>query len=228
MKLFTDLLTVFFPNICLICSEPLAEQENVICIACSHDLPLTNFSAEPSNLVEKAFYGRIPLRAGTALFYYSNKGKVQTLIHQLKYKNQQKVGNYIGNWLAEEMLTSQRFNTVDYIIPVPLHKKKLKLRGYNQVTTFGQILSEKLNVPFEDNLLLRVTTNKTQTKKSRLERWLNVQEIFYLNNPFFLENKHILLIDDVITTGATLEACYNALKKAKNISISIACMAYTK
>lgn len=228
MKLLSDLLNVFFPVVCAICEEPLLEQEEIICIDCRHDLPLTGFSSESNNLVEKAFYGRIPLRAATALFYYADKSNIQTLIHQLKYKNQQQIGDFIGNWLSQEMIFSQRFKNIDYIIPVPLHQNKLKLRGYNQVTKFGQSLSKSLKIPYIDNLLLRIAATKTQTKKNRFERWTNVQEIFYLKNFQILENKHILLIDDIITTGATLEACYIALKNVKNLTISIACMAYTK
>ncbi|MFO7674137.1 MAG: ComF family protein [Lutibacter sp.] len=228
MKILKDIFAIFFPETCLCCSEYLATNESIICLTCRHDLPLTNFSFEENNLIEKSFYGRIPLESATSLFYFFKKGSVQRLIHELKYKKQQQVGTFIGDWLGEQIYESQRFKTVDCIIPVPLHPKKLKKRGYNQVTTFGESLANKLEIPYYSTILSRVSSTKTQTKKLRLERWKNVQELFHVQNKSALENKHILLIDDVITTGATLEACYDALSQTKNLKISIACMAYTK
>lgn len=228
MKILKDIFTIFFPEVCLSCNEYLATNESVICLNCRHDLPLTNFSFEENNLIEKSFYGRIPLENATSLFYFFKKGNVQRLIHELKYNKQQQVGTFIGNWLGEQLVESNRFSTIDCIIPVPLHPKKLKKRGYNQVTTFGESLAKKLAIPFYSTILIRVSSTNTQTKKLRFDRWKNVQELFHVQNNFTLENKHILLIDDVITTGATLEACYDALNKTKNLKISIACMAYTK
>lgn len=228
MKILKDVFAIFFPEACLGCGEYLASHEAIICLTCRHDLPLTNFSFEENNLIEKSFYGRIPLEKATSLFYFFKKGNVQRLIHELKYNKQQQVGTFIGDWLGEQLTESKRFESVDCIIPVPLHPKKLKKRGYNQVTTFGESLAKKLAIPYHSNILIRVSSTKTQTKKLRLERWKNVQELFHVNNNTALENKHILLIDDVITTGATLEACYDALSHTKNLKISIACMAYTK
>ena len=228
MRILKEVFAIFFPEMCLCCNDYLASHESIICLNCRHDLPLTNFSFEENNLIEKSFYGRIPLENATSLFYFFKKGNVQHLIHQLKYHNQQQVGTFIGDWLGEQLVESERFNTVDCIIPVPLHPKKFKKRGYNQVTTFGESLAKKLAVPYQEHILTRVSSTNTQTKKMRLERWKNVQELFHVENNLALENKHILLIDDVITTGATLEACYDALKKTKNLKISIACMAYTK
>lgn len=228
MSLLKDIYALFYPELCLCCHEHLTTKENTICINCRHDLPLTYFSGDKNNLVEKSFYGRIPVENATALFYFFKKGKVQELIHSLKYKNQQQVGTLLGNWLGIEIAESQRFLNIDYIIPVPLHKKKLKTRGYNQVTTFGKSLSKTLNIPFMENNLLRVSSTKTQTKKIRFDRWKNVKELFFVKNTKALENKHILLVDDIITTGATLEACYTAFENTKNFSISVACMAYTK
>jgi ComF family protein len=228
MKFLKDIFAIFFPITCLCCNEYLATNESVICLICRHDLPLTNFSFEENNLIEKSFYGRIPLENATSLFYFFKKGNVQRLIHELKYKKQQRVGTLVGDWLGEQLVESQRFETIDCIIPVPLHPKKLKIRGYNQVTTFGESLSKKLNIPYYSTILTRISSTKTQTKKLRFERWNNVQELFHVENNFTLENKHVLLIDDVITTGATLEACYDALRHTKNLKISIACMAYTK
>ncbi|WP_372765896.1 ComF family protein [Lutibacter sp.] len=228
MKILKDMFAVFFPEVCLCCKEYLGTNESVICLTCRHDLPITNFSFEENNLIEKSFYGRIPLEKATSLFYFFKKGNVQHLIHELKYNKQQQVGTLIGDWLGEQLIESNRFKTVDCIIPVPLHPKKLKKRGYNQVTTFGESLAKNLEIPYYEDILIRVSSTNTQTKKMRFDRWKNVQELFHVQNNFTLENKHILLIDDVITTGATLEACYDALNKTKNLKISIACMAYTK
>jgi ComF family protein len=228
MNFIKDIIAIFYPEVCLCCYEPLTKNEKLICVFCRHELPFTNFSNEPNNLVEKTFYGRIPIEKATSLFYFFKKGTIQQLIHNLKYKNQQQVGELLGIWLGEEMLKSERFKTIDCIIPVPLHKNKLKKRGYNQVTTFGKSLSKKLNIPYYETILTRISSTKTQTKRKRFDRWKNVQELFFVENPLILQNKHILLIDDIITTGATLEACYLALNTTKNIKISIACMAYTK
>ncbi len=228
MKIFKNVFAIFFPEVCLSCNDYLVSNDSIICLNCRHDLPLTNFSFEENNLIEKSFYGRIALENATSLFYFFKKGNVQRLIHELKYNKQQQVGTFIGDWLGEQIIESERFKTIDCIIPVPLHPKKLKKRGYNQVTTFGESLAKKLDIPYKENILIRVSLAKTQTKKLRLDRWRNVQELFHVNNNTALENKHILLIDDVITTGATLEACYKALSHTKNLKISIACMAYTK
>lgn len=228
MIFLKDIFTIFYPNICLCCKNQLTINEALICIDCRHDLPVTNFTNEAGNIVEKIFYGRVPVEEATSLFYFLKKGKVQELIHQLKYKNQQKVGTFIGDWLGEILLDSERFKTIDCIIPVPLHKKKQQLRGYNQVSTFGKSLSKKLNIPFYEAILLKNSATKTQTKKLRLDRWKNSQHQFTIQTTNTLNCKHVLLIDDIITTGATLEACINAFKPYKNIKISIATMAYTQ
>ncbi len=228
MNFLKDIFNIFFPEVCLCCHEHLTSNELTVCLICRHDLPLTNFSTEKDNLVEKSFYGRIPIENATALFYFLKKGKVQQLIHELKYNKQQQVGTFTGNWLGIEISESNRFKNIDYIIPVPLHKKKLKTRGYNQVTTFGKSLAQKLTTEYNTDFLIKVSSTKTQTKKIRLDRWKNVQELFIVQNKNALENKHILIIDDIITTGATLEACCNAFSNIKGLKISIACMAYTK
>jgi len=228
MNFLKDIFNLFFPDICLCCHKHLTKNETTICLTCRHDLPLTYFSLEEDNLVEKSFYGRIPVENATALFYFLKKGKVQQLIHQLKYNKQQQVGTFIGNWLGAEMAESNRFKKLDCIIPVPLHQKKIKLRGYNQVTAFGESLAKKLTIKYDETILVKVSSTKTQTKKIRFDRWKDVQELFKVQHNSSLVNKHVLLIDDIITTGATLEACCKALSKIEGLKISIACMAYTK
>lgn len=222
-----DLLGLFYPKICLTCAKVLIKYEEILCFSCRTELPLTNFSEFKENEVERTFYGRIQVEAGTSLLHYSKKGIVQKLIHQLKYKKQQQIGAFLAELLGDEMMQYSRFNTVDCIIPVPLHPKKLKSRGYNQVTLFGQILSQKLNIPYFDDILKGKVSLKTQTHKSRFDRLKHLEDNFELTNKELLKNRHILLIDDVVTTGATLEACCIQLNQVKNIKISIATMAIT-
>lgn len=227
MQLFKDIFYLFFPEVCLSCKLHLNNNESLICTLCRHDLPQTGFTINPENLIEKTFYGRVPLHAATSIFYFHKSGKIQQIIHQLKYKNQQEIGTLFGNWLGEEMKQSNRFNNIDYIVSVPLHKKRRKERGYNQLTKFGEVLSKKLNVQFCEDKLLKITATETQTHKGRIDRWKNVQHLFKLSDTSFFENKHVLLIDDVVTTGATIESCANQLLKTENIKISVAVIAFT-
>ncbi len=228
MNFLKEIFNIFYPEICLCCKDPLTAHEQTICLNCRHDLPLTNFTEEKNNLVEKIFYGRFPVEEATSLFYFLKKGNLQQLMHELKYKSQQQVGTLIGDWLGEEIKDSKRFKNIDCIIPVPLHKKKQKKRGYNQVSTFGKSLSQKLNIPFYENILIKTSATKTQTKKVRFDRWKNAEHQFMIKNTELIKNKHILLIDDIITTGATLEACLNTIGNTNNTKVSIASMAYTK
>ncbi len=222
-----DIFNLFYPEQCSICKNQLVKGEKIICVSCILDLPVTNFCNLKNNSVETSFYGRILVKEATSLFYYRKEGKVQKLIQQLKYKGNQQIGTVLGDWLGENMLESKRFKEIDCIVKVPLHPNKLKKRGYNQLTKFEQSLSKKLQIPVVENVLVKVSASQTQTKKSRFDRTINVDEKFELLNTRILENKHILLIDDIITTGATLEACSIALLHSKNLKISIATMAYT-
>jgi len=228
MDFLTDIFHLFYPKTCVCCDEQLVKNEAEICLKCRFELPVTNFTNEINNKVEQTFYGRFSLEFATALLFYRTKGISQQLIYQLKYKGKQNIGNLMGKWLGNELLNCNRLKPVDYIVPVRLHPKKFKARGYNQLTTFGTSISEILEVPYMDNVLIKKSVTETQTLMHRFERWKNVQEIFYLNDVDIFKNKHVLLIDDVITTGATLEACALKLSEAKNIKISIAAMAYTE
>jgi ComF family protein len=227
MNPLNDIFNLFYPERCSICENQLVKGEKTICVSCISELPVTNFCNLKNNSVETSFYGRILVEEATSLFYFHKEGKVQKLIHQLKYKGDQQIGTVLGDWLGENMLESDRFKDIDCIIAVPLHPKKLKKRGYNQLTKFGQILSDKLQIPMIEAVLVKVSVSQTQTKKSRFDRSINVDEKFELSDNRILANKHILLIDDIITTGATLEACSIALLHSENIKISIATMAYT-
>lgn len=226
--LLTNLLGLFYPQKCPTCAKIINNYEEILCLSCRMELPETNFTENEGNMIEKSFYGRIPIEEATSLLFFSKRGIVQKLIHRLKYSKQEQIGSFLGKWLGTKMLLSNRFNCLDCIIPVPLHPKKLKKRGYNQVISFGESLSNKLNIPMIENKLLRVSRSNTQTFKNRFERWKNVEEIFELSDIDFFKNQHILLIDDVVTTGATLESCCVQLMKTKNIKISIATMVITE
>ncbi len=172
----------------------------------------------------QSFYGRVLLENATALVHYKKNGIVQHLLHQLKYKGQQEVGVILGNILGNDLKNEPSYQTITHVIPVPLHKKRLKERGYNQVATFGKQLALQLNATYADTILIKINNTKTQAFKNRAERWTTIQDSFEIKNAELLTDAHILLVDDVITTGATLEACANALKKIPNIKISIATM----
>jgi ComF family protein len=223
--MFESIINLFFPKVCSGCSSFLLSNENVICTVCRHDIPLTNHHLNPENDAFKKFYGRIPVIHTSALFYFHKKGIAQELIHNLKYKGHEEIGAILGEWYAEDLKTITLLQTVDEIIPVPLHRKKLKERGYNQVTAFGEALSTSLNLDYNDSLLIRNVYSKTQSKKNLLGRTEGIETIFDVSFTEKDHNKHFLLIDDVITTGSTLEACSRALLKIPGAKISIVCMA---
>ncbi|RBN51212.1 ComF family protein [Flavobacterium psychrolimnae] len=223
--MFESIINLFFPKVCSGCSSFLLSNENVICTVCRHDIPLTNHHLNPENDAFKKFYGRIPVMHTSALFYFHKKGIAQELIHNLKYKGHEEIGAILGEWYAEDLKTIDLLQSVDEIIPVPLHRRKLKERGYNQVTAFGKALSSSLNIDYNDSILVRNVYSKTQSKKNLLGRTEGIESTFDVSFTEKDHNKHFLLIDDVITTGSTLEACSRALLKIPGAKISIVCMA---
>lgn len=228
LSIAKNIVALFFPELCFTCECPLIKNEYAICTSCRNELPLTNFTNSPENIIEKRFYGLIELKEATALFYFHKNHMVQKLIHQLKYKGHQEIGKLLGNWLGHEIVTGNRFKNIDVIIPVPLHKKKLLKRGYNQLTVFCETLSNQLNVPVNSSALIKVQQRDSQTKKSKFNRWKNMTEQFELANSADLNGTHILLVDDIITTGATITNCAKVLFKIPHITLSIAVMAYTE
>jgi competence protein ComFC len=228
MKLLKDLFYLFYPNICANCNEQLLQNEKVICTFCRHDLPLTNFQSYTKNKVSRIFSGRITIEKAYALLFFRKQGVTKNLIHDLKYKGNEEVGVFFGNWIGEIVAKNKEFSTVDFIVPVPIHAKKKKIRGYNQVTKFGECLSMHLKVPLNEAVLIRQSATKTQTLKSRFERFNDLESKFSAKNTSIFKEKHILIIDDVITTGATLEACAQELLKTPGIKISILTMSYTE
>ncbi len=228
MKYLLNVLHLFFPKICITCNIQLFTSEKLICTLCRHDLPIICYKNFKNNKIKNAFLGRIPIEKAASFLFYRKEGKTKQIIHSLKYNGNQEVGNFIGNWFGSILKESNEFNDIDYIVPVPLHIKKIKQRGYNQLTTFGKSLSKQLNSNYMPTVLIRTSASKTQTFKQRFERFSNNETKFKVVDLEAFKNKHILLIDDVITTGATLEACCRELLKTENIKISIVTMAYTE
>lgn len=218
---FTHLL---FPHHCTGCGSDLVEANQYICHQCYTALPETHFAPYRNNPIEKIFYGRIDVQEAMAAYYFSKKSVLQQLIHTLKYRNNTETGLQLGRWMGELLKSSGRFQHLDALIPLPLFPDKEKKRGYNQATILCNGVSEILNVPVINNFVLRKRYTDTQTKKGRNDRWINVEGSFELNPHYTSKPGHVLLIDDVITTGATLEACGSAIVES-GIQLSIAVLA---
>lgn len=199
--------------------------ESVLCTNCRHEMPLTQYHLDPNNEAVKKFYGKIEIDHASAFLYFNKKGIVQELIHNLKYKGYEEIGTLLGNWYVEDLKSIKPETPFDVIIPVPLHQKKLKERGYNQVTTFGNALAKGLNIGYNDAILFRKKYSKTQSKKNLLGRLEGIENVFDVHISKENHHRHFLLVDDVLTTGATLEACSRALLKIPGAKISIVCMA---
>lgn len=226
MNLLKDFIGLFFPNICLVCGASLYRGEEVVCTRCQLHLPETNFHLHADNPVSRLFWGRVNLEKATSLYFYKKGGSVQQLIHQFKYHGHQEVGTYFGKYYGNVLLKSGLFNPIDFVIPIPLHPDKLKKRGFNQAEIFALGLAESMETIVDNTAVARQVATSTQTKKSRYKRWENVNEIFRLTNPALLENKNILLVDDVITTGSTMEACLQTLGKVPGIKLNAVSIAF--
>lgn len=222
LSFFDSLLELLYPSVCAACGCSLFRWEQLVCTRCRSFLPKTGYALMEDNPLAKMFYGRIRLKAVTACFFFSKDGKIQHLIHELKYKGNSDAGVFLGQELGKAIKEAPLFQGIDYLIPVPLHPKREKERGYNQSMMIAQGVSEMTGIPVGDGFLLRSVNTATQTHKSKEERWRNVKDIFTLRRADQLEGKYVLLIDDVLTTGATLEACALTLSKVPGITISCA------
>lgn len=225
--MFHDFINLLYPKLCYACDSVLKSNEQILCTACLHALPIADHHLEKDNPVEKIFYGRIPVENATALLLFDKKGMAQKLIHNLKYRGHQEIGPFLGAWLGEELKGLEGWKDVTTVVPVPLHRKKLKIRGFNQVAGFGQEIAKALGVPYREDILLKISATQTQTLKTRFARWGSIDETFFLKEKSSLENAHVLLVDDLVTTGATLEACAQKLLTIPKLKISIATMAIT-
>ena len=223
-----DLISLIYPQVCVTCSEDLYTGEKFICSECRYNLPRTQYHLFLNNPVAKNFWGRTPIEAATA-YYFFNKGlKVQDLIHQVKYRGKKELGIYLGNMFGAELKSSPFFEKINLVIPVPLHKDKLHKRGYNQSHLIAEGIAEALSAQCIPDAVTRKLATETQTRKTRFKRWENVEEKFEVLNWQQLENNRILLVDDVITTGSTLEACARAILQIPGTKVSVAALACTQ
>lgn len=217
-----DFVSLLYPEVCAACGQGLYRWEKTVCLRCEHLLPHTGYELVADNPLARIFWGRLECNAVTACLFFSKEGKTQHLIHELKYKGNRDAGHFLGVELGKSLKNAPLFNDIDFIVPVPLHPKREQKRGYNQSEVIARGMQEVLGTPLSTDNLVRAVATTTQTKKSRQARWENVKDIFVLRNPDQFTNKHILLIDDVITTGSTLEACGLKLKSQTNLRLSIA------
>ncbi len=223
MNYWRSFLALFYPNVCPGCGTVLPNKKNAICVTCWNNLPKTYQYKNKENHTAKLFWGRYPLEHAFSTFQYDKKGIVQNIIHDLKYNGNTKAGEELGIAVGKEILEANL--TIDVIIPVPLHPAKLQKRGYNQSDAIALGIQRVINCPVDTKTLIRFVNTDSQTRKSKFERWENVSEIFQLTNQSKLNNQHILIVDDVITTGSTIEGCCITLSGFKGVKISVVALA---
>lgn len=221
-------LHLIFPHVCAGCGSDLVGV-NKLCLRCHEELPATAFHLHPNNPIEKLFWGRLPVTYATAQYYFTKQSLVQRLMFRFKYRGDKELGLFLGRMIGYQLNETNRFREIDVLVPLPLFASKERTRGYNQATLLCEGIAEILQKPVLKNAVVRTTYTESQTKKRRVERWQNMEGRFYLVDEVSVKGKHILLVDDVITTGATLEACGLELLKGENVRLSIAtlCFSYT-
>lgn len=231
MPLLTDLkesvLHLLFPHVCEGCSTDIIQLDHFLCLRCQASLPKTDFHFYPNNPIEKIFWGRLPVTNATAQFYFTKGSIMQHLMHQLKYRGNKELGIYLGKMMGTALNQSNRFRYVDALVPLPLFASKEKTRGYNQATVLCEGIAEVLGKPILKSVISRTSYTDSQTKKNRVQRWENMEGRFELLHAEAIKGKHILLVDDVITTGATLEACGSVLLEAENVQLSLATLCFS-
>jgi ComF family protein len=226
-KACESLTHLFFPHNCAGCGSDIISKDQLLCLSCAECLPLTNYHRYADNPVEKTFWGRIPIIQAASYIYYSKDSLVQRLLHQFKYDGKQDIGIHFGKKMGTTLIEADRFKNIDALIPLPLHPSRQRKRGFNQAEILCAGMAAMMEIPVLSNAVSRTGDTSTQTHKNRISRWENMEGKFFLPDPVSLENKHVLLVDDVITTGATLEACGHELMKAKGLLLSIVTLAYT-
>lgn len=220
------MLNLLFPKVCAGCKELVSTAEDVLCVDCRHLIPLVQFHKTGNQIMKDKFYGHFPLLNATALIQFQKRGLTQELMHNLKYRGYKELSYFFGKWLGAELAEIPAYQDIEMVIPVPLHKQKLRKRGYNQVEGFGIELAKALNVPYRDDILVKVSKTGSQVFKTRMLRF-EAEEVFTVQKLEEIKNRHLLLVDDIITTGATLEKCALQLLKGDNVKISIATIATT-
>lgn len=225
-SLLKDALHLFYPHLCISCGDDVLAFDQLICKDCFQNLPRTHFYQLKENSIDKIFYGRLNIKAAHSEFYFTKGHLLQHLVHQLKYKNNKDIGIYLGKLMGQSLAVSERFKNIDCIIPIPMFKQKEIKRGYNQAAIVAMGVAEAMQIPLLTHEVKRILPTSTQTKKHRAERWENVKDTFVVDNKNQLSGKSILLVDDVITTGATLEACGEILLQIPGVIVSIATLAH--
>lgn len=218
------MLNILLPRFCVTCNNTLLSMEEILCSFCISELPLTHFHTYNDSSMLDRFYGLLPVHQATAMLYFIKKGISQKILHKLKYEDQQNIGSYFGKWLGKDLSQIPSYSDVDVVVPVPLHKKRLRSRGYNQVTMFAKQIAEQLNASYCEESLIKVTHARSQVGLGRWSRF-GSKEVFSLGNPSLVVEKHVLLVDDLIATGATLINCGKELLKAPVRKLSIATLA---
>ncbi len=225
IKFFDHILSLFYPRLCVGCGEALQHHENLLCTHCSLHLPETNYHREHDNPLKLIFAGRIPVEEVASYMFYKKGDAVQHILHNFKYKGVKEIGALLGLQYGQQLIQEARFQQIDYIIPIPLHQKKQRKRGYNQSEWIAKGLSEGMGISYLNEVLVRAQFTETQTKKSRFNRWENVKEVFQVRQGERIEGKHLLLCDDVLTTGATIEAAATQLLQIEGVRISVITLA---
>jgi len=223
---FFSFFNPLFPRACFGCEKLLVPGEKILCSFCRHELPLTGFNFGEENQMDLALYGRCTFEKASALFYYHKTGALKHCLQYLKYRKQEQISYFLGCWQAGWLLKDSQLPAFDCIIPVPIHPKKKRLRGYNQLSGYGKALSETLGLPFLEKAVIKTANTKTQTNKGRGLRGLKLQSLYIIPDPLALANKKILLIDDVMTTGATLAQLAQALEVCQGAKVYILCLAF--
>ena len=226
MSWANDFLNLLFPDLCPACGNVLLKNEGIICLNCRYYLPKTQFQSFQDNPVARLFWGRVRLENATSYFHYQTGSRYQKLIHELKYRGRTDIGFELGRIMGLALRETPYMRS-DLIVPVPLHPKKQRRRGYNQCNFIVSGLSESLGIPSYTGLLSKLHESYTQTGLSRIQRWVNVEQLFRVNAPDILQNKHVLLVDDVVTTGSTLDACATVILQLEGARVSIATLAFT-
>jgi len=221
------MMQLAFPHVCEGCGTDVLDADHHLCLRCLDALPGTNYHMYPNNPIEKIFWGRLPLVSASAQYYFTKQSLIQHLMHELKYKGNRDLGRYLGRLMVQALASSNRFQSIDMVVPLPLHASKEKKRGYNQAAILCEGLTETWKRPVQKDLVYRLKATESQTKKNRLERWQNVEHLFALRDQAAVRGHHVLLVDDVITTGATLEACGRALLSEESCRLSIATLCFS-
>lgn len=222
-----DLFNLFYPETCAACGATLLRNEKILCIPCLAEMPLTGFHLDPENEVARMFWGRVPFRMASSFMLFTRGSRYRHILHELKYRGREDAGYFFGKMFGFALKDTD-FATADLIHPVPLHPARFRQRGYNQSALIAEGMAETLGVPLATDLISRRVDSLTQTRRHRYERWENVRHIFRCDRPDRLVNRHVILVDDVITTGATLEACASCIAPLRGLSVSLASLAYAK